>query len=181
MRTRQVCAHQDHKSHFMLRILRSSLSLKIAVLCLLTFKVAAQERRFTHDDFLKAFPKPVANQLEEAKNLYQARCVQCHGAKGEGDGLLARHMSPKPRNLRNSTWFESLDYSARIKRLKRSIIGGGPAVGGSALMPPNPDLRNKPELLYALVYYLALPHKPSPIVEQEPTPEIDSNTLPLIE
>lgn len=148
------------------------------LLCTLAFTFAftltvpkassAQERRFTHDDFLKAFPKPVASKLAEAEQLYAARCVQCHGSKGQADGVLSRKMSPRPRNLRSRAWFESLDYPARIKRLKRSIIGGGPAVGGSALMPPNPDLRNKPELLYALVYYLALPHKPSPIVEQEP-------------
>ena len=127
----------------------------------------AQERRFTHDDFIKAFPKPAASRLEEAERLYAERCVNCHGAKGNGDGVLSRKMSPRPRNLRSRAWFESLEYPERIKRLKRSIIGGGPAVGGSALMPPNPDLRNKPELLYALVYYLALPHKPSPIPESE--------------
>jgi len=127
----------------------------------------AQERRFTHDDFIKAFPKPATSRLEEAKRLYVERCVNCHGVRGNGDGVLARKMSPRPRNLRSRAWFESLEYPERIKRLKRSIIGGGPAVGGSALMPPNPDLRNKPELLYALVYYLALPHKPSPIPESE--------------
>jgi len=158
-----------------LELSRSSRSLP-ALLALVTLCVVAlsssaysQERGFTHDEFLKAFPKPSAEQLEAAKELYTARCANCHGAQADGRGVLSSKISPRPRNMRSKAWFESLDYEARIKRLRRVIIGGGPAVGGSALMPPNPDLRTKRELLYALIYLIALPHKPSPILEAPKT------------
>jgi len=144
--------------------------LTLVTLCLVGLSsLAHSQDRFTHDEFLKAFPKPSAEQLDAAKELYTARCANCHGAQADGKGVLSSKISPRPRNMRSKAWFESLDYEARIKRLRRVIIGGGPAVGGSALMPPNPDLRTKRELLYALIYLIALPHKPSPILEAPKT------------
>jgi mono/diheme cytochrome c family protein len=34
------------------------------------------------------------------RNLYVSHCSACHGADGDGDGRAARHLWPRPRNLR---------------------------------------------------------------------------------
>jgi len=34
--------------------------------------------------------------LAEAKTLYTANCVPCHGDKGRGDGIAAAGLNPKP-------------------------------------------------------------------------------------
>lgn len=45
---------------------------------------------------------PLAKNLEAAKdgkNLFQTYCVTCHGDKGEGNGISAAGLNPKPANL----------------------------------------------------------------------------------
>ncbi len=40
---------------------------------------------------------PVAGQ--EAKELYEKRCVSCHGASGKGDGPVAQKLKSPPADL----------------------------------------------------------------------------------
>lgn len=56
-------------------------------------------------------------------------------------------MDPKPRDYTDAEW----QASVTDEELKKVILGGGMAVGKSPLMPGNPDLKNKPELVDALV------------------------------
>lgn len=44
---------------------------------------------------------PEAEQMTSADALYSVHCAACHGADGRGDGRAARHLFPKPRNLRD--------------------------------------------------------------------------------
>jgi mono/diheme cytochrome c family protein len=34
--------------------------------------------------------------MTEGKRLYENYCTHCHGAKGQGDGLVVQHNGPKP-------------------------------------------------------------------------------------
>ena len=94
--------------------------------------------------------KPSEENLEQARELFTERCVSCHGARGDGKGMLAANLNPRPANLRSNVWYRS----TTPKKIKRVILGGGGALGKSILMPANPDLRTKPKLVNALVYYI---------------------------
>lgn len=83
----------------------------------------------------------------EAKALFAARCVLCHGAGGKGDGVGAAGLNPKPRDMTKAEWQKSVT-DAHIAKV---IIGGGPSVGLSASMPPNPDLADKKPIVDELV------------------------------
>jgi cytochrome c oxidase cbb3-type subunit 2 len=38
-------------------------------------------------------------QLAAGKELYQRNCAQCHGDKGDGNGVAAPHLQPRPRDF----------------------------------------------------------------------------------
>ena len=83
----------------------------------------------------------------EAEQIFQQRCVLCHGTEGKGDGVGAASLNPKPRAYADAAWQKSVtdDYLAKV------ILEGGAAVGKSPLMVANPDLKDKPEVLKGLV------------------------------
>jgi mono/diheme cytochrome c family protein len=91
--------------------------------------------------------KAAAAIPQEAKDVFAQRCVTCHGASGKGDGVGAAALNPKPRNYTDKEWQKSVTDET----LKKIIVGGGPAAGKSPLMPPNPDLAAKPEVVSGLV------------------------------
>jgi mono/diheme cytochrome c family protein len=98
----------------------------------------------------KAAPsEPVAakDPAVEAQEIFQARCVTCHGATGKGDGPGSAALNPKPRNYTLADWQKSVTD----EHLAKIILEGGAAVGLSPLMPPNPDLADKPQVVDALV------------------------------
>jgi mono/diheme cytochrome c family protein len=82
-----------------------------------------------------------------AKQYYAEHCVPCHGAQGRGDGPTSAALNPKPRDYTSGAWQKSVTDDD----IKKIIVGGGPAVGKSPLMPPNPDLTNSPEMVNGLV------------------------------
>ena len=94
-------------------------------------------------------PEPVAakDPAVEAEEIFKARCVTCHGEQGKGDGPGSAALNPKPRDYTSAEWQKSVTD----EHIKKIIIGGGTAVGLSPLMPPNPDLTGKPEVVEALV------------------------------
>jgi sulfur oxidation c-type cytochrome SoxX len=77
---------------------------------------------------------PVAASPESAAKgeaIFQERCVGCHGRKADGKGPNSLDITPKPRNLRNARFVNSVDD----QRLFESILYG---VQGTA-MPPWSD------------------------------------------
>jgi mono/diheme cytochrome c family protein len=92
----------------------------------------------------KALP---ADPATDAKSLFRTKCVVCHGDHGAGDGPGAAAIVPKPRAFADPEW----QASATDEHIKKIILEGGPAVGKSPAMPPNPDLKGKAEVLSALV------------------------------
>jgi mono/diheme cytochrome c family protein len=89
----------------------------------------------------------VAGADEEAKNLFAGVCATCHGADGTGNGPAAASLTPKPRNYTDAAW----QASVTDDDLKKIILNGGQAVGKSPMMPGNPQLRDKPAVVDALV------------------------------
>jgi hypothetical protein len=94
---------------------------------------------------------------EAAKAIARSRCAMCHGHAGTGDGPTAATMSPKPRDLTDPVWQKTVTDA----EIRNAILGGGPAVGKSSLMPPNPDLKDQPAVVDALVQIVRAYRKPS--------------------
>ncbi|MFZ9887389.1 MAG: c-type cytochrome, partial [Myxococcota bacterium] len=84
---------------------------------------------------------------EEAASIFKTRCVICHGESGKGDGATAAALNPKPRDYTDAAW----QASVTDEQLAKAIVEGGAAVGKSALMPANPDLAGKPEVVAEIV------------------------------
>lgn len=101
---------------------------------------------------------PSAALLAEAKALYEARCVTCHGASGRGDGPAAKAMLPAPTNLHDRAWQAQIsdDEMARV------ILDGGPALAKAATMPPNMDLAERQDLVHAIVHLVRGMEDPAP-------------------
>lgn len=82
-----------------------------------------------------------------ARVLFAERCVTCHGDSGKGDGPAGKALNPKPRSFADAGW----QAKATNDHLRKVIVEGGTAVGMSALMPPNADLKQKPDVVDGLV------------------------------
>jgi mono/diheme cytochrome c family protein len=91
-------------------------------------------------------PPPPAAPLT-AEGVFKTRCSTCHGEGGHGDGPASVALNPKPRNYTDPEWQKSVTD----EQLKKTIVGGGAAVGKSPLMVPNPDLAGNEEVLNGLV------------------------------
>ena len=92
-------------------------------------------------------PAPPADPAAEAKTYFTQTCVVCHGANGKGDGPGAAALNPKPRNYSDPTW----QASVSDEQIAKTIVQGGAAVGKSPIMPANPQLKDKPEVVAELV------------------------------
>jgi mono/diheme cytochrome c family protein len=88
-----------------------------------------------------------ADPAAEAENVFNTRCAVCHGMTGKGDGIGAAALNPKPRDYSDPTWQASVTDDS----IAKVIVEGGPAVGKSPLMAANLDLKDKPEVVKALV------------------------------
>jgi mono/diheme cytochrome c family protein len=93
-----------------------------------------------------AAPAPAAS-AETPQDVFKTRCVMCHGESGKGDGAAAVALNPKPRDYTNLEWQKSVTDD----QIKKTITGGGASVGKSPIMPAQPDLASKPEVLDGLV------------------------------
>lgn len=103
-------------------------------------------------------PISAASQAEAAR-IYDQRCATCHGRQGWGDGVEAPKLERRPRNFSDPTWQLAVSDS----HLDKVILEGGPAVGKSQQMPPNPDLAQRRDVLAALRRHLrVLASNPGP-------------------
>lgn len=85
--------------------------------------------------------------VAEANQVWESRCVTCHGADGSGNGPGAAALNPKPRSFKDPKW----QMTTNDDRMKKVIVEGGAAVGLNAAMAPNPDLKGKDAVLAELV------------------------------
>ncbi len=72
--------------------------------------------------------KPVSQKTRE---VYQWYCTQCHGLKGKGDGINAKHLTVPPRDHTKADYLET----RTDKQLFDAIKLGGLAVGRAPCMP----------------------------------------------
>jgi len=79
--------------------------------------------------------------------MFMTVCATCHGADGTGNGPAAESLDPKPRNYTDAAWQASVTDAD----LKKIILEGGQAVGKSAMMPAQAQLKDKPDVLNELV------------------------------
>jgi mono/diheme cytochrome c family protein len=94
-------------------------------------------------------PTPVVAALQgpapACPPTYAARCAQCHGERGHGDGPSAASLHPPPRDFTNPAW----GVAKSDADLATLIHEGGVYNGLSPAMPAQPDL--SPDDLRALV------------------------------
>lgn len=84
---------------------------------------------------------------QQADDLWRVLCVSCHGSAGNGDGPAAAAFNPRPRSFQDTAWQQSVTD----EHIGAVILNGGAALGKSPLMPANPQLADKPEVVRALV------------------------------
>ena len=97
-----------------------------------------------------AAEKPASDPVAEAATIYATRCTVCHGEKGKGDGAGSAALEPKPRDFTSEEW----QASVTDEHLAKIIVYGGAGVGMAPIMPANPDLDGKPEVVVELVKYV---------------------------
>jgi mono/diheme cytochrome c family protein len=86
----------------------------------------------------------------QATDIFESRCVACHGSEGHGDGPAAANLKPRPRDFHNPKWQKSISDAT----IARAIVSGGQAVGVSSEMAANPDLEDEPAVVAALVEHV---------------------------
>lgn len=109
-------------------------------------KPAKDEPKQTAPAAEPAAPAPSPEAMKEAKQLFGTVCSTCHGAAGKGDGAASAALTPKPRDFSAGDWQKATN-DAQIEKV---ILEGGAAVGKSPVMPGNPQLKGKPEVVAAL-------------------------------
>jgi mono/diheme cytochrome c family protein len=70
-----------------------------------------------------------AAYAQDAKQLYEKSCSNCHGPTGKGDGPASKMLKPPPADLGTVLKGKADTDTAKI------IKEGGKALGKSALMP----------------------------------------------
>ncbi len=88
-----------------------------------------------------------APAMVEAKQLFGTVCAACHGTNGMGDGPAAASLTPKPRAYSDLEW----QKAATDEGIANIILLGGAAAGKSPMMPAQAQLKDKPEVVAALV------------------------------
>jgi cytochrome c oxidase cbb3-type subunit I/II len=118
------------------------------------------------------------------KEVYERRCIGCHGAKGDGNGQAATFLEVRPRNFTTATFKFRSTPSGSLPTdgdLLRTLSDG---VRGTA-MPTWHELQEKDRLAviqyvkYALAVDRSDPQKPNAFfTQEEPQPPIYVGTPP---
>lgn len=131
-------------------------------------------------------PKVDQRRLELGRQVYTRRCVQCHGVSGDGAGLQANFMYPRPRDYRKGIFkFITTGYGNKPVRedLVRTIKQG---VMGTSM--PSFHLLKEAEIQGVVDYVLALTHRgelefqlvTDHEVEEQFDPDIAADAVSLI-
>lgn len=121
----------------------------VVVACLCVGTVACSKRAKSEPSRQQTAASATAAAADpnDPNRLFKSRCVVCHGDAGKGDGPGAAALTPKPRAFGDAEWQGTVSDEA----IAKIIVAGGAAVGKSPAMPPNADLKDKPEVVAGLV------------------------------
>jgi len=72
----------------------------------------------------------ITGDATKGEATFKLYCVACHGETGHGDGIAAAALNPKPRNLSEKAYMDTLSDAHIFKVIKE----GGAAVGKSMFM-----------------------------------------------
>lgn len=92
------------------------------------------------------------------KELFTRFCVVCHGDRGLGDGFNSYNLQPRPRNLADTTYMNTLSDG----RLHEIIQTGGRGTGKSVLMPAYGSTLDESEIIVLVDYIRYLGRTASP-------------------
>lgn len=125
-------------------------------------------------------PQASVHHLRHGAAIYQDRCAACHGTSGDGAGVAARHLDPKPRDYRRGIFkFTSTPYGAKPRRedLVRTVRQGA---RGTSM--PSFALLAEEDLQAVIDYVLVLTHRGELelqlAIEGENEDEIDAGAVP---
>ena len=99
-----------------------------------------------------ASPHRSLYEMQVGKQVYQAYCVGCHGASGEGDGFNSFNLDPRPRNLTDPAYQKTKSNAELADVIRR----GGAGVGQSSLMPPWGNTLDAREVDAVILYVRSL-------------------------
>jgi len=121
-----------------------------------------------------------AARLKRGQAIYDQRCIQCHGATGDGAGPAAATMNPLPRDYRPGVFkFTSTPYGAKPRRsdLLRTLRRGvpGTAMPSFALLPEE-DLQDVTDYVLVLTHRGELER--ALLDDAESAGEIDTEAVP---
>ena len=97
------------------------------------------------------------DQLKQGYLVYSTYCTQCHGVNGDGNGPVAEHLNPKPRNYTRGIFkFTSTPYGSKPRRsdLMHTIRRG---VTGTSM--PSFDRLSREDVAAVTEYVLALTYR----------------------
>jgi mono/diheme cytochrome c family protein len=89
-------------------------------------------------------PKRTPELLEKGKASFATNCASCHGLRGEGDGIAAKALNPKPRNFVT----EPLAHGPGVEQVFETLSTGRPGTAMIAFKHLPEDER------WALAYYV---------------------------
>jgi mono/diheme cytochrome c family protein len=102
--------------------------------------------------------------VAKGKALFQTNCVSCHGENGDGNGVAAASLDPKPRNFHELTGWKN---GPKLTQIYKTLQEGVP---GSA-MPSFGTL--PPEDRFALIHYVQSFRNDYPPVTEEDLDQLD--------
>lgn len=89
---------------------------RIAALLLLSVSTFASPARADDDDSV-----PLSGDLANGAKRYRLDCATCHGLTGQGDGIMAGSLNPRPARLRDGTFL----WSHSDEQIMDAILGNG--------------------------------------------------------
>jgi mono/diheme cytochrome c family protein len=64
---------------------------------------------------------------------FQMLCARCHGTKGQGDGVIAPYLDPKPRDLTKAAFMKTKSRERLIASVRNGVPGTSMAPWGGVL------------------------------------------------